>query len=142
MQRNFALRPDLVALPLPTVSGSAAVPSTVDVYVNNLKTLSQQVPAGPFQVTNVPVLSGGGTAPVVGRDAAGHQTQTSLPFYTTPKLLREGFMDFSVEAGLPRVQYGTASNSYLNDPVGSASLRGGLTDWLTVEAHSEGGAGL
>jgi outer membrane usher protein len=142
MQRNFALRPDLVTLPLPTVSGSAAVPSTVDVYVNNLKTLSQQVPAGPFQVTNVPVLSGGGTAQVVVRDAAGHQTQTSLPFYTTPKLLREGFMDFSVEAGLPRVQYGTASNSYLNDPVGSASLRGGLTDWLTVEAHSEGGAGL
>ena len=37
VQRNFALRPDLVTLPLPSYSGSAAVPSTVDVYVNNIK---------------------------------------------------------------------------------------------------------
>jgi len=31
MQRNFSLRPDLVTLPLPTASGSAAVPSTLDI---------------------------------------------------------------------------------------------------------------
>jgi outer membrane usher protein len=33
VQRDFATRPDLVTLPLPSFSGSAAVPSTVDVYV-------------------------------------------------------------------------------------------------------------
>ena len=49
MQRNFALRPDLVTLPLPSFSGSAAVPSTVEVYVNNLKTFSQGSSAGPLQ---------------------------------------------------------------------------------------------
>ncbi|HLF12512.1 MAG TPA: fimbrial biogenesis outer membrane usher protein, partial [Gammaproteobacteria bacterium] len=41
VQRNFGLRPDLVTFPLPAISGSAAVPSTVDVYVNNMKTYSQ-----------------------------------------------------------------------------------------------------
>jgi outer membrane usher protein len=142
IQRNFALRPDLVTLPLASVSGSAAVPSTVDVFVNNVKTYSQEVPSGPYQITNIPTLSGASTAQVVVRDAAGRQTQTSLPFYTSPKLLKEGLMDFSVEAGLPRLLYGTESSSYVESPVGSASLRGGLQDWLTVESHAEWGADL
>lgn len=142
MQRNFALRPDLVTLPLPNISGSAAVPSTLDVYVDNVKTHSQDVASGPYQITNVPVLSGAGTARVVIRDAAGRQTETILPFYTSPTLLKEGFMDFSVEAGLPRTLYGTESSSYVENPVGSASLRRGLHDWLTLEAHAEGGFGL
>ena len=142
MQRNFALRPDLVTLPLPNISGSAAVPSTLDVYVNNVRTHSQEVPAGPYNISNVPVLSGSGTARVVVRDAAGRQTETSLPFYTSPTLLKEGLVDFSVEAGLPRVLYGTASSSYVESPIGSASLRGGLHDRLTVEAHAEGGGDL
>jgi outer membrane usher protein len=142
LQRNFALRPDLVTLPLASVSGSAAVPSTVDVFVNNVKTYSQEVPSGPYQITNIPTLSGASTAQVVVRDAAGHQTQTSLSFYTSPKLLKEGLIDFSVEAGLPRILYATESSSYVESPVGSASLRGGLQDWLTVESHAERGPDL
>jgi outer membrane usher protein len=142
IERNFALRPDLVTLPLATVSGSAAVPSTLDVFVNNVKTYSQEVPSGPYQITNIPTLTGASTAQVVVRDAAGHQTQTSLPFYTSPMLLKEGLMDFSVEAGLPRLLYGTESSSYVENPVGSASLRDGLQDWLTVETHAEWGANL
>src|SRR5436305_8189320 len=60
MQRNFALRPDLVTMPLPTFSGTAAVPSTVDVYVNNVRTLSQPVGPGPYQISNLPTLAGAG----------------------------------------------------------------------------------
>ena len=56
--------------------------------------------------------------------------------------MREGLYDFSVEAGLPRILYGTASSAYVESPVGSASLRGGLYDWLTLEAHGEGGSDL
>jgi outer membrane usher protein len=142
VQRNFELRPDLVTLPLAAVSGSAAVPSTVDVYVNDVKTYSQEVPSGPYQITNIPTLSGASIAQVVVRDAAGRQTETSLPFYTSPKLLKEGLIDFSVEAGVPRLLYGTDSSSYVESLDGSASLRGGLYDWLTVEAHAEVGADL
>jgi outer membrane usher protein len=36
-QRSFSLRPDLITLPLPAAAGSAAVPSTVDVFVNKSK---------------------------------------------------------------------------------------------------------
>jgi len=141
MQRNFALRPDLVTMPLPSVSGSAAVPSTVDVYVNSLKTYSQEVGSGPYQISNLP-LSGGGTARIVVQDASGRPVETSLPFYSAPRMLRDGFMDFSVEAGFPRLYYGTDLFSYVRDPVAAASVRRGMFDWVTLEAHGEGGANL
>jgi len=141
MQRNFALRPDLVTLPLPSFSGSAAVPSTVDLYVNSLKAYSQEVGSGPYQINNLP-LSGAGTARIVVQDSSGRPVETTVPFYTAPNLLRDGLMDFSVEAGLPRLAYGTSSFSYVRDPVASATGRRGLFDWLTVEGHAEGGAGL
>jgi outer membrane usher protein len=141
-QRSFSLRPDLVTMPLPAFSGTAAVPSSVDVFVNSVRTFSQQIPAGPFEITNLPVVSGAGTQSLVVRDATGRESVTSQPFYATPKLLREGLYDFSVESGFRRYGFGVASDDYDGDLVASASLRGGITDALTVEGHAEGGAGL
>ena len=142
IQRNFGLRPDLVTLPLPSVSGSAAVPSTLDVYVNNVKTFSQEVDAGPYRVNNLPLLGGDGTARVVLHDASGHEIEQSLPFFATARLLKPGLMDYSVEAGLPRLFYGVQSQAYAKKPVASASLRRGLFDWLTIETHAEATSGL
>lgn len=142
MQRNFAVRPDLVTLPLPSVSGSAAVPTTVDVYVNNVRTVSQDVNAGPFRLTNVPIVGGNGTARVVVRDASGNTSEQSLPFFVSPDLLRGGLHDFSVEVGFPRLYYGTYSDLYSGELAGSASARYGVTDFLTVQAHGEGTRGL
>ena len=142
IQRSFSMRPDLVAISMPTLTGTAAVPSTVDVYINSVKAYSQQVGAGPFQINDIPMLTGSGTARVVVRDAAGHQTETAAPFFTAPRVLKEGIFDFSIEGGLPRLSYGVLSDDYSEMPVGSASFRRGITDWLTVEGHAEGGGGL
>jgi outer membrane usher protein len=141
-QSNFLLRPDLVTMPLPSLGGSAAVPSTVDVYVNNMKTFSQEVPAGPFSVSNIPLLSGAGNAELVIRDSAGRETKSTLPFYASSSLLSPGLMGWSVEAGLPRLSYGSGSDVYVNSPIGSATLRRGIFDWMTLEGHAEVGAGL
>ena len=141
MQRNFALRSRLITSPLPAVSGTALVPSTLDVYLNNVKTFSQEVPAGPYSVANLPVLSGG-NARVVLRDATGREVETTMPFYSTPILLRSGLWDFSAEAGYPRLGYGTASDEYVRDAFASFSVRHGLLDTLTLEAHGEIGNGL
>lgn len=142
VQRNFALRPDLVTLPLPSLSGSAAVPSTVEVFINNAKTHTQELAPGPYEIRNLPVPTEAGTARVVIRDATGQQTVTNLPFLTSPKLLRPGLMDFSVEAGVPRLRYGLESDEYATNAVASLSLRGGIHDHLTLEGHAEAGAGL
>lgn len=138
VQRDFAIRPDLVTMPLPSFSGSAAVPSTVDVYVNDVRTISQDVDSGPFRMTNLPILSGQGDASVVVRDSSGRDVETTLPFLVSNQLLRAGLVDFSAEAGFPRLFYGTLSNVYDGEPAGSASLRYGFSDRLTLEAHAEG----
>ncbi|NDE87263.1 MAG: fimbrial biogenesis outer membrane usher protein, partial [Gammaproteobacteria bacterium] len=57
---NFATRPGLSLLPMQTVSGSAVVPSTVDVFVNNALVTQQDVPPGPFSIGNIPISSGPG----------------------------------------------------------------------------------
>jgi outer membrane usher protein len=141
-ERNFTLRPDLVTMPLPELSGSAAVPSTVEIYANNARTFSQQVDSGPFQVTGLPLATGPGEARIIVRDALGRETVTQVPFYSSPRLLAHGLTDFSLEAGYPRNFYGTFSDSYNRHVVGSATARHGLTNGLTLEAHGEGGAGL
>ena len=140
-QSNFALRPDLITMPLPVLGGTAAVPSTIDVYVNNIKTFSQDVGAGPFSLNNVPLVSGAGNAQLVIRDFSGHETKTTLPFLPRPACWRRGCC-WSVEAGLPRLSFGSTADGYVQSPVGSASLRRGIFDWLTVEGHAEGGAGI
>ena len=142
VQSNFALRPDLVTMPLPNLGGTAAVPSSVDVYVNNIKTFSQDVGAGPFSVSNVPLVTGAGTAQLVIRDASGQETRTSLPFYASSLLLAPGLTSWSLESGLPRLGYGSTADTYVETPVASASLRRGIFDWLTLEGHAEGGSGL
>jgi outer membrane usher protein len=142
MQRNFGLRPDLVTMPLPFFAGTAAVPSTVELYLNNLRTFSQEVPQGPYSLTNIPVISGAGTANIVIRDSAGHEVQKTMPFYTSAQLLRPGLTDFSVESGFARTGYGTSFDTYVDKPVVLATARRGIVDWLTLEAHGEAGLGL
>ncbi|NLR98006.1 fimbrial biogenesis outer membrane usher protein [Rhizobium sp. P38BS-XIX] len=141
-QRNFTLRSDLVTEPLPAFAGTAAVPSTLEIYTQNVRTYSSDVPAGPFEVTNLPVFSGAGQATVVLRDSLGRETTQTLPFYSSNLLLRRGLLDFSAELGVPRRNFGTESNDYDDRIMGVATARYGLTDWLTLEGHFEGGADL
>jgi outer membrane usher protein len=142
LRRNFGVRPDLITMPLPSASGSAAVPSTVDVYIGNVRTFSQDVPAGPWSITNIPAVTGRGEARIIVRDATGRETETVSDFIASADLLRPGFTDFSAEAGFAREGYGSESFGYGQEPLASASLRYGLADWLTFEAHAETGEGL
>ncbi len=136
VQRSFGLRPDLVTAALPSISGSAAVPSTVEVYVNNNLTIAQPVDEGPYRIDAIPV-AGDGTTRVLTRDATGRVIETSTPFMVSSKILKQGVFDWSFEAGLPRQYYAIQSDRYARTPVASGSMRGGLTDWLTLQAHGE-----
>jgi outer membrane usher protein len=142
VQRNFGLRPDLVTLPMPQYSGSAALPSTVDVFVNNVRGYSGSVPAGPYQIQNLPIMTGAGNQSIVVQDALGRQTVVNQPYYSSSKLLAAGLLDYSVESGFTRREYGVSSNAYDKSASASASLRYGLNDWLTLEGHAEGSNSL
>jgi outer membrane usher protein len=142
ISRQFSLQPGLVTAPLPGVSGSAAVPSTVDVFVDNVRIASRDVGAGPFRLNDLPVPGESGTARVVIRDVTGRETVTSLPFFTSSKLLAAGQFDFSLDGGVPRYNYAIESFDYGRAWVGMATSRYGITDRITVEGHVEGARGL
>lgn len=142
VQNDFSLRPDLVTFPIPRLSGSAAVPSAVDVYLDSTRRYSTDVPAGPFEINNLPIVDGGGTARLVVRDVQGQEVVTEARFFASTRLLATGLADYSAEIGFARQSFGSRSDDYDGRLMGSASLRYGLTDSLTLETHAEGGEAL
>ncbi|MDB5958993.1 MAG: hypothetical protein JWP59_287, partial [Massilia sp.] len=135
--KNLALRPDLATFPMPSIGGSAAVPSALSLYVNGVQQYSSDVPGGPFVLNQVGGINGAGEATVVTRDAFGRATTLSLPLYVDARMLAAGLFDYSVEAGVPRGGFGVSSFGYRGSPVAAASSRYGWSDALTLEAHGE-----
>lgn len=133
---NFGLQPGYVTTPLLALKGTAALPSTVDVFVNNQRVGSQAVEPGPFEITNVPAVSGSGSIQLVVRDAFGQQQVISQSFYGSPVLLGAGLDDFAFSVGAQRRNYGIESFDY-DGLQGSALWRRGLSDAITAEARAE-----
>lgn len=133
---DFSLRPDLLTLPTPLVTGQASVPSTVDLLVNGVLRLSQPVEPGSFEIRQVPVVSGLGDIAVVVRDVLGRETVQSLPFYASVRQLAPGRTAWSLQTGRVRRLYGFESNHY-GPWATSASWQRGLDASNTVELHGE-----
>lgn len=134
--RQFSLRPDIITYPLPSFRGSAALASSVDVYVNQSLRSSQEVPSGPFELNRIPVIAGRGEVQLVVRDVLGREQWVSYPFYAAPILLREGLTDYTVEAGWLRNNYSLTSADY-GRFLAATTYRKGLSDTLTAEVHHE-----
>ncbi|MDH1659111.1 fimbria/pilus outer membrane usher protein [Pseudomonas mosselii] len=136
LSRDFGARPDLITYPLPAFAGEAAVPTSLDLFINGYKSSSTELQPGPYTLTNVPFINGAGEAVVVTTDALGRQVSTTLPFYVTSSLLAKGLSDFSVAAGSLRRDYAVRDFAY-GPGVASATLRHGVSDYFTLETHAE-----
>lgn len=141
-RKNFELRPDLLTYPMPTLRGSAVVPSAVSLYVNGMRQIEAEVPSGPFVIEQVTGLNGAGQANIVTQDELGRTITATLPLYVDTRMLGEGLSEFSVEGGFLRRSYGARSFDYAKSPAVSASLRHGWREPITLEAHGEAGPGL
>jgi outer membrane usher protein len=135
-RRNFDTQPGLVTFPQPSASGTAALPSTVDVYVNNTNRYRQEVQPGPFEISNVPVITGAGEVQLVIKDMLGRQHLITQPYYASQSLLRAGLDDHSYEIGFAREAYGLFSNHY-GKPFTVATHRHGVSNRLTRELRAE-----
>lgn len=134
--RDFSLHPGLSVLPTPEFLGQAAVPSTVDVFVNAARVYSGQVDTGPFDLRNIPVVTGANEAVVVVRNLLGQDVTTTIPLYVSADQLAQGLSDFSLEAGALREAYSLSSFAY-GPPTATGTFRYGLTNRLTLESHAE-----
>jgi outer membrane usher protein len=140
VRSDFSMRPDLVTFPLPTLKGSVAVPSTMDVLANGNLVISRQIDAGPFEIPQLPVVSGAGTISMTVTNALGQQVNVTQPFYASLALLAPGLQTFAVQSGLVRRNWGSVSNDY-GKIAGTAIYRRGLTPKFTVEGSFEGSPG-
>lgn len=133
---NFATQPNFVTFPLPSMSGEAVVPSTIDIYVNNSRRLQKNVESGPFDLVNVPVVTGQGELQLVVNDLLGRQQIITQPYYASKSLLQPGLRDFSFEGGSLRENYSIESANYGRFML-SGTDRLGLSTGFTRELRAE-----
>ncbi|MEO7404538.1 MAG: fimbria/pilus outer membrane usher protein, partial [Burkholderiales bacterium] len=136
---NFATQPGFIRSPTLNAVGQAALPSVVDVFVNNAFVARRDVPPGPFSIGNIPPVSGPGAVNLIVTDILGRQQVISQPFYTSATLLAPGISDFSMEGGFIRRDFGLSSNRY-GEFASAAAHRYGWNKYLTTELHAEGAA--
>jgi outer membrane usher protein len=72
--RDFTLAPGYITYPTPSITASAALPSTVDLLVNNRRATSSAVQPGPFDLTELPIVTGAGQLQLIVRDMLGRET--------------------------------------------------------------------
>ncbi|MFA2962778.1 fimbria/pilus outer membrane usher protein [Acinetobacter pittii] len=132
----YSQRGDIVTSALPQFSGSAALPSTLDLYVNQQKIYSGLVPSGPFDIKQLPFISGNEVT-LVTTDATGQQSITKKPYYFSSMILAKGINEFSVDVGVPRYNYGLYSNDYDDATFASGAIRYGYSNSLTLSGGAE-----
>lgn len=133
---NFATQPNFITFPLPALRGEAALPSTFDVYIDNVRRLHGDVPPGPFDLSSVPVITGQGQIQLVVRDLLGRQQVITQPYYASQRLLKPGLHDFSIDAGAVRENYGIDSANYGRFML-AATERLGISPGFTRELRAE-----
>ena len=138
VRREFGLRADIVREPLLSFNGAAAMPSSVDVFIDNNRVYSGQLNEGPYRFEDIPIYTGAGDAVVVIRSETGEVETREVPFFASQNLLKRGVADWSIEAGYARESYGIQSNEYGKNLLYSGSLSLGVTNSLTIEGHVEG----
>ncbi len=133
---DFNLRQGFVSYPTPSISGSAALPSTVDLLINNQRRSVNTINPGPFEIKNFPVINGAGEINLIVKNLLGVETLISQSYYSSPRLLKKDLHNFSFESGFLRKNFGVESNNY-DSPFVSGTYRRGVDYFLTLEGRAE-----
>lgn len=135
LSRDFSLNPNFSDRPNLDFAGSVTVPSTIDLYINGVKRFFGEAPTGNFSVDILPSFNGLGYASVIITDPLGQSTVQTKPIYYSNRLLKKNGIDWSLNAGKLRENYGSKSFDYYEDLVLTGKVRMGITDKLTVDTQ-------
>lgn len=133
---DYATRPGVTPYALPVITGTATVPSSVELYVNQALVQRTTVDAGPFELNNIPIPVGQGAVDIRMRDILGHEQQLSLPYLVIPQLIAAGLTTVDFAAGAVRENYGIQNFAY-DTAFLSGAVQHGLNDLTTVNASAE-----
>lgn len=129
---DFGLQPEFITLPDSRIAGTARVPSTLEVWMNQMLLLRTDVPSGPFEVNDIPLQTGAGQLQVTLISPTGARRVVSSPFYADSALLAPGLSDWSINFGKLRENFSTSASHY-TDSFAAASIRHGVTGAFTGE---------
>lgn len=143
LARDFKLQPGFLSYPAQSVSGSSALPSVIDVFVDDTLRYSASLPPGPFELKQLPAVGADGVVRLQVRDTLGRITDYQAPLLSLTRLLAPGLWDYALQIGRERLDYGHRSNNY-GTSFASGGARYGVSDWLTLDARAEAvhGGGL
>lgn len=134
-QRDFA----------PVVRGIARTQARVEVKQNGYTMTSTTVPAGPFEINDLPSVGSNGDLQVTVLESDGSRQEFTVPYNVPAVALRRGYLKYSVAGG----QYRPSADNVETAPVMSAELAYGLPWNLTgyggvqtAEHYQAGSAGL
>lgn len=129
--RGIAINPSYLPYSYTSVNGTSVVPSTMEVFVNQQLLQKQSIDAGPFSFTNMAGPIGYGEYNVLIRDALGRVQVAAQPFYNSLSLIAKDFVEYEVNIGRIRDNYGLANYKF-GGLAQVASLRYGLAENFTV----------
>ena len=133
---DFGLQPGFISFPTPVITGTAALPSTAEVFVNGIRQASINLEPGAFTIEEPPVITGAGNMRLVISDLLGRETIITQPFYASRSLLQKDLAEYSVEAGFLRNNFGGLNDDY-NKAFVAGSYRKGWGESLTAGVHAE-----
>lgn len=133
---DFSLDPYFSTTAAPIVAGETPLPSTLELFVNDRLALRRDVPPGPFEIRDPPVVTGQGEMQLVIRDLLGREQMVTRPYHASPRLLKAGLTDHHLALGTLRRDYSRASNRY-GSGFGTGLVRHGVSPTLTAEGRAE-----
>lgn len=128
---NFTARPDYIYWNMPTLKGSAVLPSTVDLYINGVSISQQRITPGSYTLQPGALIQQSGDAQVVVEDILGNKTVQSFPVYINNKLLKPNLNEYNISLGKIRYNYDIHNNDY-RDFFSNIYFRRGIGDLTTV----------
>lgn len=129
-----AIRPFQNVRPLGRQSFTLERSSTVEVYINDIRSQTLQLDPGRYDVADFPFASGANRVRLVAQDASGAREIAAFDIFSDVNLLEPGIVEFGAAAGL---REGARSLRYDGGPVFSGFLYRGITDNLTLGGHAE-----
>ncbi|EBV7178791.1 capsule biosynthesis protein, partial [Salmonella enterica subsp. enterica serovar Thompson] len=112
----------------PVVRGIARTQARVEVRQSGYLMTTRTVPAGPFEITDLPSTGSSGDLQVTVLESDGSRQAFTVPYTVPAVAVRQGYLKYSVMAG----QYRASSDSVKHTPVASAELMYGLPWNLTA----------
>lgn len=137
ISKLYGLNPFLIHSPTQSVSGTVALPSDLEVYLDGQRIRSEKLKPGGFELNDIRAYGGARSVRVVLRDTFGRVQELTYSFYFSDQPLKQGLHEYSYNLGAMRRDYGAASNRY-----GPAAFtlfhRYGVTDAVTLGLRADG----